>query len=88
METIAQSSVLLIECITCNYCCIAWCGINCCIAIIPIYYIWHTAENDWCTGDFSDFKSPWSLLDTELITPQDNQPSVSTEKYNPQSPAE
>ena len=52
-----------------------------------IYYIWVIAENGY-TGDFNDFKTAWNLLDTLLTTPQDNQPSVSTENYNSQSPAE
>ena len=53
-----------------------------------IDYIWLTAEKGWYTGNFSDFKTAWNLLVTVLISPQDNQPSVSTENYNPQSPAE
>ena len=78
METIAENSVLL--------------NFNDGDATVTtseafIYYIWLTAENDWHTGDFSDFKIAWNLLDTILIPLQDNQPSVSTENYNPQSPA-
>ena len=52
------------------------------------YYIWLTAEYGWYSnGDWSDFKKAWYMLDTVLIPPSDNQPSESTEKYNPESPA-
>jgi hypothetical protein len=50
------------------------------------YYIWLTALNGWATGDFSDFSSAWTALETYIIPSQNMQPTDGN--YNPASPAE